>query len=57
MFKDRLYEKLGMVLWLIGCVAFVGSAWKADDPYALTGAVLFLVGVLLFIVPLFRPKE
>lgn len=57
MFKDRLPEKLGMILWLVGCIAFIGSAWNADDPWAMIGAVFFLLGVVLFLVPLFRPKD
>jgi hypothetical protein len=57
MFRERLYEKLGMILWLVGCVAFIGSAWNADDPWALTGAILFLIGVALFTIPLFRRKD
>lgn len=57
MFKDRFPEKLGMILWFVGCIAFIGSAWNAADPLAMTGAVLFLLGVVLFLVPLFRSKE
>lgn len=44
----------GQLLWLVGCGTFFVSAVQADDAWAATGAVLFGVGVLCFLVPLLR---
>jgi hypothetical protein len=43
-----------MLLWTIGSVAFIGSALRGDDPYALAGSILFFVGIVVFAVPLFQ---
>ena len=53
-FKKRPWEKIGMLLWTVGSVAFIGSAIRGDDPYALAGSILFFVGIAVFSVPLFR---
>ena len=37
---------------MVGCGTFFISAWRADDPWAASGAVLFGVGILFFLVPL-----
>jgi len=43
-----------MLLWTIGSAAFIVSALRADDPFALAGSILFFVGIIFFSVPLFR---
>jgi len=53
-FKTRRWEKTGMLLWLVGCIAFIISSARAGDPYALTGAILFFIGVVAFLVPMLR---
>jgi F0F1-type ATP synthase assembly protein I len=43
---------LGWLLFLASAVAFTVSAWQAGDPWALAGALLFLVACLVFLWPL-----
>lgn len=57
MSQGQRWEKSGLFLWIVGSAAFVVSAARADDPYALAGALLFLTGIVLFMVPMFQRKD
>jgi predicted membrane channel-forming protein YqfA (hemolysin III family) len=50
----RGFVILGWLVFVASAMAFTVSAWKAGDPWALAGALLFLIACLLFLWPLLR---
>ena len=46
----RRLQLLGWWLWMVGCVTFAVSAARAGDAFAFSGAALFAVGIVAFLV-------
>jgi uncharacterized membrane protein YhaH (DUF805 family) len=49
--KRRLYL-LGWLLFLVCAVFFIASGIEGGDMLGLVGSIIFLVGCLVFIIPL-----
>ena len=45
-------EKAGWVLWFVGLGIFFYSGIVARDPWTVVGSILFMLGVVAFLVPM-----
>ncbi len=52
--KDRemKFQPWGWILFIVCAGFFITSAIKADDILGLAGSIIFLIGCVLFIIPL-----
>ncbi len=50
--RERKFHLSGWILFIVCAGFFIASAIKADDILGLAGSIIFLVGCVLFIIPL-----
>ena len=50
--RERKFHLSGWVLFIVCAGFFITSAIKADDILGLAGSIIFLIGCVLFIIPL-----
>lgn len=55
--KEKDYNFLGWVLFVICAVLFIISSFKSGDIVMLAGSIIFLTACVLFIIPLIKPPE
>ncbi len=51
---ERKLNLIGWVMFVVCAGFFIFSAIKAADMWYLTGSLIFLVGCILFIIPLVK---
>ena len=52
--RNETFNLIGWLLFIVSALGFMVSALKSGDPWALAGAVVFLVACLVFLVPFVR---
>jgi membrane-bound ClpP family serine protease len=50
--RERKFHLSGWILFIVCAGFFIASATKADDILGLAGSIIFLIGCVLFIIPL-----
>jgi hypothetical protein len=49
--RQRRYDIAGWALFGIGCLAFLSAGIRNGDIFTILGSLLFLVGVIAFLIP------
>jgi len=50
--REKKFHLWGWILFILCAGFFIASNIKADDMFGLAGSVIFLVGCVVFIIPL-----
>jgi hypothetical protein len=45
------YEIGGWVIFGVGCLAFLGAGIQNQNIFTIVGSILFLIGVVAFLIP------
>lgn len=54
---DRRLELAGWGLWLLALALFIVSGVRNGDPWTVAGSIIFVVGIVLFLLPMFRRTD
>ena len=49
--KERLFQLIGWVLFLICSFLFIADSIAARSPWGLAGSITFFLGCIVFLVP------
>ena len=55
--KENNYHLAGWLLFVMCAVLFIASALKNGDVTGLIGSIVFLLGCVVFIIPLMRKEK
>lgn len=55
--RERIFQIWGWLLFVVGVIFFILASIEARSLTTFIGSVLFLIGCIVFMVPLVRPKR
>jgi len=55
--REIKYQLLGWVLFIFCAIFFILSSLKNHDILTFIGSVIFLIACIVFLIPLFMPKN
>ena len=55
--REIKYQLLGWVLFIFCAIFFILSSLKNHDILTFIGSVIFLIACIIFLIPLFMPKN
>ncbi len=54
--KERRFQLYGWLLFAICCCFFIADSVASGSPLGIAGSCLFLLGCIIFLIPLVRKK-
>ena len=55
--REKKFHLWGWILFLVCAAFFIASSIAGDDIMGLTGSIIFLIGCVIFIIPLITKKH
>lgn len=55
--REQKFNLWGWIMFLVCACFFIASAVDTENIWGLVGSIIFLVGCIIFIIPLVRQKK